>query len=210
MAHIERTGRPAATFDAKSSSNLGFLTVVRDARHGLFGGYLVLNMAGRPVEFHCSAPIRPNRAQQILYGPTLEPYLFGEQIGKTLVTTGKIKPAVIFTDQEPALAVREFVSVPVVLVLPPDDESPEVEVRPTSDLGFASQTPTETRRLDAAHGDGLTAFRLGRNRLATPDLGVDDRRIATDHLGKLPDSFDLAEPFGRIREAIEEARRGGT
>jgi len=183
MAYIEKMGGSVATVDAKSNSNLGFLTVVRDSQHGLFGGYLILSLAGRPVEFHCSAPIKPNRAQQILYGPTLEPYLFGEQIGKTLLTTGKIKPAVILTDQEPALAVREFVSVPVVLVLPSDDGSPEVGVRP--------------------------AFRLGRNRLAVPDSGIDDRRIATDLLGKLPDSFDLAEPFGRIREAIEEARRGG-
>ena len=48
---------------------LGFLTVLEHPQHGLFGGYLLLNLAGRPVEFHCTAPVKPNRAQQILYGP---------------------------------------------------------------------------------------------------------------------------------------------
>jgi hypothetical protein len=64
---------------------IGFLTVVEHDLHGLFGGYLLLNETGRPLEFHCTAPVKPNRAQQILYGPTLKPFLYGEQIGATLV-----------------------------------------------------------------------------------------------------------------------------
>ena len=55
----------------------------------------------------------------------------------------------------------------------------------------------------------LAAFRLGRNRLALPERLSADRQLVTERLGDLPESFDLAEPFGRIREAIEEARRGG-
>lgn len=52
----------------KSTIALGFLTVVEHKQHGLFGGYLVLNQVGRPLEFHCTAPVKPNRAQEILYG----------------------------------------------------------------------------------------------------------------------------------------------
>ena len=59
----------------KSAACLGFLTVVEHAELGLLGGYLLLNAAGRPLEFHCTAPVKPNRAQEILYGPTLRPYL---------------------------------------------------------------------------------------------------------------------------------------
>ncbi len=67
----------------------GFLTVVEHPQYGLFGGYLILNTAGRPLEFHCTAPIKPNRAQEILYGPTLESFLYGEQIGQTLISQGE-------------------------------------------------------------------------------------------------------------------------
>ena len=63
-----------------SSRLMGFLTVVEHPEFGLFGGYLLLNWAGRPLEFHCTAPLKPNRAQEILYGPTLEPFLYGEQM----------------------------------------------------------------------------------------------------------------------------------
>ena len=71
----------------KSLLAIGFLTVTRDVEQGLFGGYLVLNFLGRPLEFHCTAPVRPNRAQEILYGPTLDPYLVGERIGQALLET---------------------------------------------------------------------------------------------------------------------------
>ena len=200
----------------KSKSALGFLTVVEDSRDGLFGGYLVLNLAGRPLEFHCTAPIKPNRAQQILYGPTLEPYLFGEQIGQTLVNKARIEPQLLCTDREPALAVRDFVGMPVVLVLaseegPTDGHDHPPADRPPTDAALAGQAPAGTWRLDAAHGPprGLIGFRLGRNRLAVPDSCLEDRQQVTDRLAGLSDAFDLAEPFQRIREAIEEARRGG-
>ena len=68
--------------DAKSKPALGFLTVIEHPQYGLFGGYLVLNTAGRPLEFHCTAPIKPNRAQQILYGPTLESFFTASRSGK--------------------------------------------------------------------------------------------------------------------------------
>ena len=78
--------------DSKCKPTLGFLTVVEHPQYGLFGGYLILNTAGRPLEFHCTAPIKPNRAQEILYGPTLESFLYGEQIGQTLISQGSTPP----------------------------------------------------------------------------------------------------------------------
>ena len=86
-----------------SKPAIGFLTVIDHPQHGLFGGYLVLNLAGRPLEFHCTAPIKPNRAQQILYGPTLESFLYGEQIGSTLLGHAKTSPLAVCTDREPVL-----------------------------------------------------------------------------------------------------------
>jgi hypothetical protein len=194
--------------DAKSKPALGFLTVVEQPQFGLFGGYLLLNAAGRPLEFHCTAPIKPNRAQEILYGPTLEAFLYGEQIGQTLINQGSIPPILICTDRAPALAAREHVSAPLVLVLPATSGGD----------GSAAASPIEPQaenasgrilRLDAAHpaGPRLATFRLGRNCLALPERADDDRRLITERLGELADTFDLAEPFQRIREAIEEAQQ---
>jgi hypothetical protein len=101
----------------KPSPCLGFLTVIENAELGLIGGYLLLNAAGRPLEFHCTAPIKASRTQEILYGPTLKPFLYGEQIGQTLLAKSKLAPLVVCTDSEPVLSVREFTGFPVVLLL---------------------------------------------------------------------------------------------
>jgi hypothetical protein len=72
--------------------------------------------------------------------------------------------------------------------------------------------PAETAyRVDSGHAtlSRLTSFHLGRNQLAVPSWAADDRELLTARLGELAESFDFREPFERIREAIEEARRGG-
>jgi hypothetical protein len=195
--------------DAKSKSSLGFLTVVEHEQFGLIGGYLVLNTAGRPLEFHCTAPVKPNRAQQILYGPTLEPYLFGEQIGQTLLAKTRLAPLVVFTDRAPALAVREHVDVPVGLVLSPDAAT-EPEHGDTPSGTHQPSERSQNWRLDAAHDRSRwVAFCVGRHRLAVAATAAEDRPVIEQRLAALAESFDLGEPFQRIREAIEEARRGG-
>jgi hypothetical protein len=182
---------------SKSKPSMGFLTVVEHSQYGLFGGYLILNTAGRPLEFHCTAPIKPNRAQEILYGPTLAPFLYGEQIGQTLVGQAGVTPLVICTDREPALAARDHVPMPVVLVLPPESQCDP----PAEESG-------RFFRVDAAHrGPRLVTFQLGRNRLALPERADEDRRLVAERLTDLAEAFDLAEPFQRIRDAIEEAQQ---
>ena len=182
------------------SPSLGFLTVCQRESSTLLGGYLVLNLAGRPMEFHCTAPVRPSRAQEILYGPTLKPYLCGEQIGRTLIDSAKARPGVVFTDVVDAMAVRDHIALPVVYVFPKGDPA-DGEVK----------TPA---RIDGAHeacpppfSIRLRPFTIGDQRLAVVlDHEEDERRIVEAWQGRLGD-FDLSEPFGRIRDAIDEAYR---
>jgi hypothetical protein len=191
--------------DSKSKPAIGFLTVVEQPQYGLFGGYLLLNATGRPLEFHCTAPIKPNRAQEILYGPTLESFLYGEQIGQTLINQATATPLLICTDREPALAAREHISQPMVLILPPDGVEVLKDIAPSRTEGESGRV----FRLDAAHSGRarLATFRLGRNNLAMPEHAEEDRRLVTERLAEMADSFDLAEPFQRIRDAIDEAQQ---
>jgi len=106
-----------------SSPAYGFLTTVDSPVHGLFGGYLLVDPAGRPLEFHCTAPVKVSRAQQILYGATLQGHLHGRQIGATLIAEGAITPLVVLTDVESMLAVRPHTHLPVALVTGPDAAS---------------------------------------------------------------------------------------
>ena len=86
-----------STDRAPSSPAYGFLTTVDSPTHGLFGGYLLVDPAGRPLEFHCTAPVKVSRAQQILYGATLQGHLHGRQIGATLIAEGSLTPLVSIT-----------------------------------------------------------------------------------------------------------------
>lgn len=150
--------------------------------YGYFGGYLIVSQLGRPLEFHCTTPIRPSRAQQILYGPTLEPYLLGEQIGGALLRAAKITPNVVLTNSEALLHARELIDVPMALVVTADGPGSRLT---NNEIAF------------------------GALRLLVP-LGYeqDETRI-TSALALLTRRFDLAEPFGRIRDAILEAQRLG-
>ncbi len=176
----------------KSLPSIGFLTVVEDEQLGLLGGYLVLNAAGRPLEFHCTAPVKANRAQEILYGPTLAPFLYGEQIGQTLLAKARVEPLLVCTDVQPALALREHSSVPVAFVQVGADEG--------------HRSPADGER-SAKKSIRMTTFALGSFTLAVPVAHQSDRELIIQRCQPLVEDFDLLEPFSRIREAIQEAQR---
>ncbi len=195
-----------------SSGALGFLTILSHEQLGFVGGYLITNLSGRPLEFHCTAPIKPNRAQQILYGPTLMPYLCGDQIGGALIAKGSVTPALVCTDIAAALAARELTQAPFVLLT---SDASKIADEPRVDEATSTGTPTTIEasakrqwRLDTAHSptEHGTHFEWGRYRLATSARHARDEELARERLAGLG-AFDLAEFPCRIRDAIEEAHR---
>ncbi|HUG70658.1 MAG TPA: hypothetical protein VMM76_23115 [Pirellulaceae bacterium] len=182
---------------SKSVPSVGFLTVQEFADLGLIGGYLILNAVGRPLEFHCTAPVRPNRAQEILYGPTLAPFLYGEQIGQTLVAKGKSRPMFVCTNVEPVLSAREFVSVPLVLLTESGDEANE---RYRLDAPHSATPAPQSRK--------LLPFQLASHHAAVAEDHARDREKIVEQWQPHAEAMNLLEPFSRLREAIEEAQRG--
>ncbi|MCA9068280.1 MAG: hypothetical protein KDA84_05125 [Planctomycetaceae bacterium] len=96
---------------------LGFLTEIRIGERGYVGGLLVTNHLGRPLEFQCTAPVKPNRTQEILYGPTLETFLLAELIGRTLVEKIGVKPHLVLVEREELLELRRHINVPVACLV---------------------------------------------------------------------------------------------
>lgn len=188
-----------ATTDA-----IGFLTVVNHEQHGLFGGYLLLNTLGRPLEFHCTTPLKPNRAQEILYGATLTPYLYCDQIGQSLVAKSTIEPHLVCTDLPIVLELRKLISTPVTLVLPLDEDA-------TACVGTPPHAADRGLRVDRPHGGRQweNTFHVGARRLAVGPKHADDKLIVAERLATVEEHFDLCEPFDRIREAIQEAQSNG-
>jgi hypothetical protein len=179
----------AGTGPERSSSptNLGFLTVLQEA-NGYVGGYLVTNTWGRPLEFRLSSAVQPNRVQQILYGGTLQPYICAELIGKTLVDKAGIPVQLVVTDREAVLELRSKVDTLVLWLAVGDDTRTQALARDGAAVGPAAN---------------------GRGTLYCHPRFRGDVAAAREVLSRLDSTFDLAEPFGRIREAIAEARKLG-
>jgi hypothetical protein len=181
---MESTTVPARSPEGSITlTNLGFLTVLHES-NGYVGGYLVTNIWGRPLEFRLSSAVQPNRVQQILYAATLESYLSADLIGKTLVDKTTVPVQAIVTDREKILELRHRVDYPVVWLAP-------AEIAQTD--GAVEVWPAQS----------------GRGPLRCHSRFPDDAARARDLLGQLDSSFDLVEPFVRIREAIGEARKMG-
>ena len=83
---------------------------------GYCAGFLVLSRSGRPVEFHCTMPVQPNRSQEILFGNSLVPHLLCEHIGPPLIKRAKTAVQAIIVQQADALGLAKNISSPVVVV----------------------------------------------------------------------------------------------
>jgi hypothetical protein len=133
-----------------TSSNLGFLSVFQEPS-GFVGGYLVTNPWGRPLEFRLSSAVQPNKVQQILYGDTLQGYLCGEVIGKTLIDKTATRAQLVLVDNPMALDLRLRVDVPVGLwhcIVDPDQPMPGLMVQPR--LFCHAQFPEDVGAIRAA------------------------------------------------------------
>lgn len=165
---------------------LGFLTAIEVPEKGFVGGLLVTNHYGRPLEFQCTVPVKPNATQEILYGPALAPFVLGELIGGTLVEKAGVKPQIVLTDREQILELRNHVEQPVALVL--SDEAKKQAATESAD-GPQTKVGGRTLRFHAAHAGDREAFERDAK--------------------QIPASADLGEPFDRVREALQEVLRNG-
>lgn len=171
------------TSNPREKDKLGFLTIVTESSQARLGGLLLVNASGRPLEFHCTAAVKPNRAQEILYGPTLGAYLCGEQIGLALCNALQQRPTILLTDVPDVLALRHLVDFPLLLVA--TDKRQRHDFKATL---VESRLGECTVFVEAAYEQDLSAA-----------AAIFEVSAAT---------LDLREPFARIDEAVSEAKGG--
>ena len=160
----------------------GFLSIEHVPDLGYCGGYLLLNPLGRPIEFHCTAPVRENRAQQILYGETYESFIYCEQIGKALLDKAGQSADIIFVND------HRFGELEVA------GDIPVVEVGSDSRPGRSVNAEQVQQRIQVG---SQTLVWLGP---------VVDRERVSSACQSLAKSIPLDEPFERISQAIDEAQ----
>ncbi|WP_237228960.1 hypothetical protein [Rubinisphaera sp. JC750] len=108
---------------------LGFYQTWETPSGETSGGILVTSHRGRPIEFQCTLPVRPNPTQQLLYGSTLRPFLRGELIAGALRDKLESKPDILFVNDPDALNAETWGHVPVVSFQPGPTDSLKKQVR---------------------------------------------------------------------------------
>lgn len=169
--------------------SLGFLTVRMHSDLGYLGGYLLVNSLARPLEFHCTLPVKPTRAQSILYGPTLVDFLCGEQIARTLVSKAKLQPVIVWTDSPAVLALRNVTDIPVCYVRPSGKHSD-----PLKDLA-----------IPFTQYEGVRGGELSGMDIYVSSQHQEDWESVAKRWRDLSKPIDLLEPFTRIVDALQEA-----
>jgi hypothetical protein len=175
---------------AEPNSSLGFLTVLELTAVGYCGGLLLLNERGRPLEFHCNAPIQPTRTQQVLYGASLRPLLLTEAIAKSLIEKCTAAPIVLLTNLAELWELDAHIAMPLALVV---------------DQFYGGFSSDSTGDVTADLPSAWFPFELGGQAIAArseqPERRAQLESLLRDFAQRLP----LAEPFQRIKNAIEEA-----
>lgn len=174
-----------------SQTKFGFISVREIEGIGHCGGLLIVSQIGRPIEFHCSAPVAPNRAQQILYGQTYQTFLYCEQIGLALIDKAKSKPQLFIANCAPLLGLSSMIEEPVVVL------GDEVSANYFSDSGAAAMGSSQP-----------ISFECNQQTLwSAPDTETNQRNLISQKLlSSFTKSLTLDEPFERIQKAIEEAQ----
>ena len=155
----------------------GFITVVDVPELGYSGGLLVLSDRGKPIEFHCTAPVRENRAQKILYGSTYRRFIYLDQIASSLIAKLNRSPDIFITDASELNGISEQVAAPVVYLVNTSDEASD--------------------QLGQTIGDVVT-------NVCSEDL--QQQHDATLWCQQFAAQLPLDEPLERIRQAIDEAQ----
>jgi len=159
---------------------------------GYYGGVLVADALGKPLEFRCTTEaVRPTKVQRTLYGESLLPCIATELIGAPLLQAVQVRPEVVLVPDQMLLELRPATTYPVLLV---------------ERYGEAFEV-TDAVEEEAAASEAL--LRSPQSRFQPVVLRAHPRYAAdaSEWRGRLAEAFgrmDLMEPFERVKTALEQ------
>ena len=172
----------------------GFLSIFEIPTLGFCGGLLVLSAKGRPLEFHCTTPTSANEAQRILYGQTLRPFLFCDQIGQALIQKARANLDLIVSANREITGLNETFNIPVVWL-------PELEEKSTQSV--QSETSPQA---DSPNTIG-SQIAIREQTLQIVTNSAQDLERVENLVRDFVETLPLIEPFERIQQAISAAHK---
>lgn len=170
-----------------SQTAIGFLGYREfDEGEAYRGAILVTDEWSKPMEFRCTAPVRPNHLQRTLYGSSLLPHVLTELIAAPLIASLRVKPELILIDEEAYFDVRHTAQLPIVRV-----------TRIKSGQKHENRAKTKSLLLQCASG------RFAQVEIEAHWKFHADLDSCGDRLRDLFSNWDLTEPFQRLAEGLQ-------
>lgn len=85
------------TSRTNKESAIGFISALQYEGAWL-GGLLLTDSRGKPIEFHCTAPVKVSHSHQILFGPTIDSFVLADNVAPKLMAAVKTEPSIVCTD----------------------------------------------------------------------------------------------------------------
>ena len=166
-----------------------FLFSSTPSNDGYLGALLVTDSRGLPLEFRCTAPVKPTAIQKLLYGAHLEPHVAVNLCGVPLMESTRNSLCLLLVNRGYLLPIRAFAKCPVVYVTAVREPVKEAlaELKPDS--------PSEAV-LDLPIGNGHLLKCQWHSSYA------DDKGAIVQHLTECQGHFDPIEPFERVTAAL--------
>jgi len=166
---------------------LGYMELDKGAAYR--GGILVADEWGKPLEFRCTAPVRPNPVQRTLYGETLMPHIAVELVGTPLLRSLEEKPQVVVIQDDVFFDLRNHTDTPVVRI-----RRQGTQVKVTGDDGSKKAISIA---IDSTTGKFQPVILEAHRQFPN------DTSAWRDTLAQLFSRWDLIEPFDRLTKALE-------
>lgn len=164
------------------NTRLAFLGIeIFDNGNAIRGAILITDIDTKPYEFRITSPVRATNFQKVLYGNTLEDYMYIELISIPLIKELREDVDLLLVSSPPLLRIRPKISIPVALVS--GDSIPD----------------SENSNGDDSNGKLLT--------ITTHDDFPRENSVAHSLLVPIMQKRDLLEPFERIKIALTEAHK---
>jgi hypothetical protein len=170
-----------------SQTTIGFLGYREfDDGEAYRGAILITDEWSKPLEFRCTAPVRPTQLQRTLYGKSLLPHVLTELIGAPLISSVREKPQLILITDEAYFDVRHKVSAPVIRVARLGGAKAKQDDQPKS----------KSLLLQSASGK-FAQVEIEAHWKFAADLDSSGERLR-DLFGR----WDLTEPLQRLAEGL--------
>lgn len=150
------------------------------------GAILVTDESGKPLEFRCTAPVRPTQLQRTLYGKSLLPHILTELIAAPLIASLREKPQMILISDDHFFDLRCKLAFPVIMV---------------------SASKAALRSKNAEHSKTLllqsTSGKFSELEIEAHWKFPTDLDLSGERLRDLFGRWNLTEPFQRLVEGLK-------